>query len=626
MRKVIFLLLLLLVTISLQAQEDDQPPTNYPTLTALESTYVPPLDFSRVAQELRGVTVIAPPPQSPPQFAVGDADTFFASNSDAEETFTVDADLLAIGDHVYIWVEQGAGVGQDAAQAVADTFDTEIYDQTRALWGEEPSPGVDGDTRLHILFAYNLGFNVGAYFAQRHTLPLEVMALSNEREMFFVNMSAFGTNIASPILSSTLAHEFQHMIRYNMDGNEDTWLNEGLSTFTELYLGYPDPLRYPGFFLSSPTVQLNTFGLSNSVSRGANYGAGFMFVTYFYERYGDEGIRLLSDQQDNGLIAVDNALQALDGTTADTFFADWAVANLIQDATFADGRYGYPFLGDDNLIAVPLLNHGLNPAVWESRRNQYSTAYYQLDDLQDDQKLIIDLDMPTTTTLIPTQAASGERMWYGNRGDTSETTLTRAFDLRDVETATLTFKTWYSIEEFWDYAYVTVSADGGATWDIITGDAGTLANPFGNSYGMAYTGYTDDWITQSIALDAYAGQDILLRFMYITDDAVNEPGFAIDDVAIPEIGYSSDFEADDGGWQSEGWLWMDNVLPQQAWVQVVEYAGDEVLNVTRLSTPLDNWSHPLLDATTRAVIAVSPYAPVTTDPINYTLIVESISQ
>ena len=31
---------------------------------------------------------------------------------------------------------------------------------------------------------------------------------------------------------------------------------------------------------------------------------------------------------------------------------------------------------------------------------------------------------------------------------------------------------------------------------------------------------------------------------------------------IPEIGYSTDFETDDGGWESAGWVRMDNLLPQ----------------------------------------------------------------
>ena len=53
-----------------------------------------------------------------------------------------------------------------------------------------------------------------------------------------------------------------------------------------------------------------------------------------------------------------------------------------------------------------------------------------------------------------------------------------------------------------------------------------------------------------------------IRFEYITDDAVNGEGFLLDDVSIPEIDYATDFETDDGGWTAEGFVRIQNTLPQ----------------------------------------------------------------
>lgn len=39
---------------------------------------------------------------------------------------------------------------------------------------------------------------------------------------------------------------------------------------------------------------------------------------------------------------------------------------------------------------------------------------------------------------------------------------------------------------------------------------------------------------------------------YVTDAAVNGEGFMLDDVTLEAAGYTSDFEADDGGWVAEG--------------------------------------------------------------------------
>ena len=73
----------------------------------------------------------------------------------------------------------------------------------------------------------------------------------------------------------------------------------------------------------------------------------------------------------------------------------------------------------------------------------------------------------------------------------------------------------------------------------------------------------------------------MVRFEYITDDAVTQPGLIIDDVSIPEIGYSEDFENGAGDWVSEGWLLMDNVLPQDFVVQLVQ--------TTNAAAPVTRW-------------------------------------
>lgn len=36
----------------------------------------------------------------------------------------------------------------------------------------------------------------------------------------------------------------------------------------------------------------------------------------------------------------------------------------------------------------------------------------------------------------------------------------------------------------------------------------------------------------------------------------------VDDIRVDAAGYSSDFEADDGGWAAEGFVRVQNVLPQ----------------------------------------------------------------
>ena len=116
-----------------------------------------------------------------------------------------------------------------------------------------------------------------------------------------------------------------------------------------------------------------------------------------------------------------------------------------------------------------------------------------------------------------------------------------------VTAAALDYRAWYYLEDGWDYGYVSASADGGVTWQILTPPHATTANPVGNAYGTGYTGQSGSWVDESVSLDAYAGKHILLRFEVISDDAITQPGLAIDDLSIPAIGYHSDLEADGGG-------------------------------------------------------------------------------
>jgi hypothetical protein len=75
---------------------------------------------------------------------------------------------------------------------------------------------------------------------------------------------------------------------------------------------------------------------------------------------------------------------------------------------------------------------------------------------------------------------------------------------------------------------------------------------------------------------------MLLRFEYITDEGVNLEGFAIDDIAIPELGFVDDAEGD-GLWRAEGFRRLTGPLPQRFAVQVIEMG--ETTSVT--TVPLD---------------------------------------
>ncbi|RLC86536.1 MAG: hypothetical protein DRJ03_08510 [Chloroflexi bacterium] len=282
-----------------------------------------------------------------------------------------------------------------------------------------------------------------------------------------------------------------------------------------------------------------------------------------------------------------------------------------------DGRYGYDDIDPPSFDIETSYYESDYPVSQSSTVHQHGADYIEL---YGERPLTLRFTGSAQVGLVDTVAHSGQYVWWSNRGDDSDMTLTRAFDLSDVNQATLEFWAWYSIEEDWDYAYVEASSDGGATWEILTTPSGVGTNPNGNSFGWAYTGSSGGWIQEQVDISAYAGQEVLIRFEYVTDDAVNRPGFVVDDVAIPEIGYSSDFEEGEDGWETAGFMRHANVLPQRWLVQLILFGPDTT--VQRLELDEDQtgeWVIPLDGNTDRAVIAISGLAPVTTEiaPYNY---------
>src|SRR5262249_36577409 len=130
----------------------------------------------------------------------------------------------------------------------------------------------------------------------------------------------------------------------------------------------------------------------------------------------------------------------------------------------------------------------------------------------------------TSVKIANTDPHSGKFVWYSNRGDDSNMTLTRAFDLKGLSKATLSAWLWYDIEKDFDYAYVEVSTDNGATWDTLKNNDTTDTNPNGNNFGNAFTTRKSQWVEERFDLTPYAGKPILVRFEYITDDAFNATG------------------------------------------------------------------------------------------------------
>ncbi len=591
----------------------------YPTVNAINQSVLPIRDRVDLARRLLNVRAIPPPPSAPQPRQLGEHQLFWVNNSTSNRTQQVNSELVAIGENIYVWAQTGHGISAASAQEFANAFDREVYHQTRELWGYENSPGIDGDPRIYALFTRELSPRALAIFSSQHGYSSDIVATSNEHEMMFFNLNNTGTLLTRVEIISAAAHEFQHMIRYAVDANEYNWLDEGFSTFTQQYLGFNTEAVLASSFLAHPNTQLNDWDSPNRPI-GAHYGATLLFVTRFYDQYGLAGIQQLSREEADGWIGIEKTLNALGGPTADVFFADWVIANALTSIPVSDTHYRYSDLVGASLPAVTAIAQVSDyPYLAARQLPPYATDYIRLAPPSSSQSLAITFALPETTTLLPTSAPSGSHFWYSHKGDNSDTTLTRAFDLSDAVSAQLQYKVWYDLETLWDYGYVMVSADDGQTWQILSTPSMTNQNPNSTAYGAGYTGHSNGWLAETISLEDYVGQKILIRFEVITDDAITRAGMAIDDISIPQIGYASSAEEEEADWEARGWIRTDNRIPQNAWVQLVQVVEGDLMLARWLAPQKEPWQVTLDERASAIILAISPIAPLTTIPAPYTL-------
>ncbi len=597
------------------------------TLATLENALIPDNNLREIAMRLKGIPDI---PEivgdQPANHQVGDRLEFWVTNTDTDESFKITAALVYASENVYFFAEEGAEADPRDVKRLVDDFQNHTYPTNREFFGSEWTPGVDGDPHLYILYAHNLGSSVGGYYSSQDEYSRLAHEYSNEKEMFYISADAY--DVGGEAIRSTLAHEFQHMIHWHSDINEETWMNEGASVLAEFLNGYGSG-GIDFAFIDNPDLQLNAWGEEGGGENGPHYGAAFLFMTYFLDRFGDEATQALVADPANGLRAVDDVLQAKgladpvtgQPVTALEVFADWVIANYLGDPDVADGRYEYHRYPDAPTAPLTETFDGC-PVTRSATVRQFAADYYEINC---EGQITINFIGSQQTQVVPTMPHGGRYAFWGHRNDESDTTLTREFDFTGLTDVTLTYWAWWAIETDYDYAYLLASTNGGQTWDILRAPSSTDYDPTGNNFGW---GYTDDsggvepaeWVEETVDLSAYAGQKVLLRFEYITDAAVNRPGFMVDDIEIPLLNYTADFEEDDGGWESAGFVRIDNLLPQTFIVQVIEQGRNtRDTTIQRLKLDTNSQGSLTLDLSGRekAVLVVSGATPFTTELASY---------
>ena len=419
-----------------------------------------------------------------------------------------------------------------------------------------------------------------------------------DRNMIFIDSynweDRLGADAANPYLyEGVVAHELEHLIHHDHDAGEDSWIDEGMADLAEILNGYPHPDSHIVYYLAFHRNGLTIWGGGLE-----DYGAAYLFQLYLLENYGSQtgGVwdntwtRTLIDEQANGIAGVENVT----GAEFNDLFDAWLLANYFDDPS-QTGAGGFP-LGYDNIDLRPYHSdrfgdwsiergitqiygaghHGNLPVSRYTGGFQSGTVEFPVGALEPYAGLFGSYKgfEPAMDIFIRGEQESGVAPIEGTMEVASgggHLLTDRMLQLNTPVGGTLNFKTWFDIEEEWDFGFVEASTDGGATWEKLAGNiTRTSVNPnnstaWTNALGAEETsdrvitgssmdfdtvdGTADGWVQATFTLPAAA--NVLVRFSYFTDEAVNGKGWFIDDVQVN--GFSDGFEAGAGNWTLDGW-------------------------------------------------------------------------
>ncbi|MEA3337420.1 MAG: immune inhibitor A, partial [Chloroflexota bacterium] len=164
--------------------------------------------------------------------------------------------------------------------------------------------------------------------------------------------------------------------------------------------------------------------------------------------------------------------------------------------------------------------------------------------------------LPDKLTQVENLAGEGIG-WWSTSGDLMDNTVTREWDLSGATGQVIfSFDAYWDIEEDWDYGFIEVSTDG-ENWTTLPDMDGILrdTNPNGNNLGWGLTDHGEGNLRFDIS--SYAGESMVYtRFRYLTDPAVSNPGWWVDNISVDDDSgnlYFNDLETDFSDWTVAGW-------------------------------------------------------------------------
>lgn len=299
------------------------------------------------------------------KYKIGDREKFWTSNLVTNSFEQIEAELKAIGKHCYVFVSVDQNISDATIAKLVDEFDNKIYPSNTSIFGSEWKPGIDGDERIFLLMfdikdgfspstsggVVSGGFVAGYFFPAdeflQSQIPENIPVKSNEKEILYLD--TYPADPESNFYYTIIAHEFQHMIHFNNDPYEYTWLNEGCSQMAPYFCGYGHANQILAY-IKYPDNSLIAWSREHEV---ANYGQVYLWNFYIINKLlnSTEVCQkffkdLVSDKK-RGAESYNDLFKKYNLNSFDQIYNDFAITNFVNNKYLDNGKYSY----DDPILS-----------------------------------------------------------------------------------------------------------------------------------------------------------------------------------------------------------------------------------------------------------------------------------
>ncbi len=506
------------------------------------------------------------------------------------------------------WLREYDVITQDQLLYLLDQFDNNMWPTVTGVFGEPLARGDEGQKIWTLIFNIRdesyydpdaTSYIAGYFSASEST--------DNQKNIMHIDSYDWarrtGPDAPRPYLyEGTFAHEFEHLVHFDQDPDEPSWVDEGCAELSAFLCGYGHPDRHiDDYFFYHPITALTYWG--NSLE---DYGQKYLWILYLYEKFGGaDFISALVQEQANGIEGIEKMLKSVSPwLNFDMVYNWWTMAIYLDDEVHFGGIYGFENLdigtadtyygtiegylqyyeaawGFPQIYEAPFeVESDWWWGIYFGDPKPYCPHYFRFTNEKLSKAYF---DGQDWSGVLP---SSGDYEWYSDASAWAWRSFYQTFNI-PAGGATLNFMTYFEIEDDWDYGYVEVYDQNTGEWYTLDA-AGTVDyvahgqdNP--NCPGgreptdyeaalrwHAFTGYSGGWIPVSMDLTPFAGHDIDLYFTLWQDGAFTLQNMYIDDISIPEIGFSDSAEEGEADWTSTGWFVTDGMFDNHFGITILQ--------------------------------------------------------